>query len=179
MWMRVDFAHREVGGVAEGAFVSPELAQWAEEWRQTRALTYELLRTLPYAVMNFSPHPDFGTFIRQMRHVADIQACYVAATHTGKMDFSAQPRQRALEHSKEDVEAYMRDLDAQLLQSLQTLSAQERGRPIAWGDERVSLLQHLMRLLQHETLHHGMWTFYAKVADLPLPASWNEVWALT
>ena len=32
---------------------------------------------------------------------------------------------------------------------------------------------------QHETLHHGMWAFYSKIADLPLPESWKNAWTLT
>ncbi len=158
---------------------TPELTQWAAVWRQTRALTYDLLRGLPYPIMNFSPHPDFGTLARQMRHMADIQACYVAALQTGVMDFSVQPKQRALEKSKEHLEAYMRQLDEQLLTMLRGLTATHRARPIEWGKEHLTLLQHLMGLLQHETLHHGMWAFYAKIADLPLPDSWRHTWGLS
>jgi len=141
-------------------------------------LTYDLLRSLPYAVMNFSPHPDFGTFIRQMRHVADVQAGYLAAIQTGKMDLSALPRHRTLEQSKDRVEAYLRELDEQLLTLLRALPEPLQVRPIAWGSDHRTLHQHLIALLQHETLHHGMWAFYAKVADLPLPASWRASWGL-
>lgn len=159
-------------------FPTPELEQWAREWQQTRSLTYDLLRALPYAVMNFSPHPDFGTFVRQIRHAADIQARYIQALETGKMDFSGQRKQRALEQSKEQLEGYLRDLDEHLLQTVATLTADRVKKPVAWEGEQLSPLQHLMRLLQHETLHHGMWAIYAKVVDLPLPESWRKSWSL-
>lgn len=162
----------------EATFPTPELAQWAEEWRQTRGLTYDLLHALPYAVMNFSPHPEFGTFVRQIRHIGDMQACYLLGLETGTMDFSAQRRQRALEQSKEHLEAYLRDLDARLLEVVRSLTPERLARPIAWEGERLTPIQHLMRLLQHESLHHGMWAVYAKVADLPLPPSWKASWAL-
>lgn len=158
-------------------FPTPALAEWADAWTHTRSLTYDLLHVLPYAVMNFSPHPDFGTLIRQIRHVADIQACYVSAITSGRMDFSAQPRQRALEQSKEHLEAYLRYLDAELLSVLASLP--DGSRTIAWGEAQATVLQHLMWLLQHETLHHGMWAFYAKIADLALPQSWQQTWRLT
>ncbi len=163
---------------AGDAFPTPDIAQWAEAWRQTRALTYDLLRALPYAVMNFSPQPGFGTLVRQMRHAADIQGCYVAAIGTGRMDFRA-PRQRALEQSKENLAAYMHHLDEELLTALRKLTPEQLARPIDWGGATLTLLQHLLRLLQHETLHHGMWAFYAKIADLPLPQSWKDAWTLT
>lgn len=154
-----------------------ELAQWATEWRGTRALTYDLLRSLPYAVMNFSPHPDFGTFARQIRHLGDIQACYLVALQTGTMDFTSRRRQRALEQSKEHLDAYLQDLDAQLDEVLRGQTPERLAQPITWEGEHVTVLRHLMRLLQHESLHHGILAFYAKVADLPLPASWRA-WAL-
>ncbi len=159
-------------------FPTPALTEWIALWQRTRTLTYDLLRSLPYSVMNFSPHPDFGTFIRQMRHVADIQASYLAAIQTGKMEFSARPKQRKLEQSKERVEAYMRDLDDQLMSALRAMPEAAPLRAIAWGEEQLTLLQHLCGLLQHETLHHGMWAFYAKIADLPLPESWRQRWRL-
>jgi len=163
---------------AAQAFPTPELARWAQAWRQTRALTYDLLRALPYAVMNFSPHPDFGTFARQIRHAGDIQACYLLALQTGRMDFTVQPRQRALEQSRDDLEAYLRDLDDRLLAAVRALPPERLAAPIAWEGEEVAVLTHLTRLLQHETLHHGMWALYARVADLPLPESWRRSWSL-
>lgn len=163
--------------MSEPLLPGPELVRWAEEWRAARALTYDLLRSLPYPVMNFSPHADFGTFARQMRHLGDIQVCYVRAIHSGTMDFSAQRRQRALEQSKEQLEAYLHHVDDELFAALSTLTGEQLERRIVWGSTPVTLLQHLMRLLQHEALHQGMWTMYARVADLPLPESWHEVWA--
>jgi len=151
---------------------------WAEEWRQTRRLTYDLLAALPYAVLNFSPHPDFGTFARQIRHMGEIQACYLLGLQTGKMDFAARARQRALEQSAAHLDAYLRQQDSQLAETLRSLSGEATGRRVAWEGEQVTILQHLMRLLQHETLHHGMLALYAKVADLSLPPSWR-IWALT
>lgn len=159
-------------------FPTSEIAEWVRAWQSTRQLTYDFLHALPYAVMNFSPHPEFGTLIRQIRHVADIQACYIAGIKSGKMDFQVQPRQRALEQSKEHVEAYLRHLDEELISVLRALPDDQRARPIDWGSSRITLLQHLTWLLQHETLHHGMWVFYAKVADLPLPQSWRGAWNL-
>jgi len=126
--------------MAEERYPSAEIAEWVRAWRATRQLTYDLLRALPYAVMNFSPHPEFGTLIRQIRHVADIQACYIAAIRSGKMDFRVQPRQRALEQSKEHVEAYLRHLDGELLSTLKELPADQRARLIDWGPrERARL----------------------------------------
>ena len=159
-------------------FPSKVIAEWVQAWQQTRQLTYDLLRSLPYSVMNFSPHPGFGTLIRQVRHAADMQATYIAALGTGKMDVAAVPQQRALEQSKENLEAYLRHLDEELLGALRVLAPGQLERSVDWGDAKVTVLQHLMRLLQHETLHHGMWVFYAKIADLPLPESWQKMWRL-
>src|SRR5437879_10721822 len=95
-------------------FPTLEVAQWVEAWRHTRGLTYDFLRALPYAVMNFSPHPAFGTLARQIRHAADSESAYVTAIQSGKMDFAGQPRRRALEQSHENPEGYMRHVDGEL-----------------------------------------------------------------
>lgn len=169
---------RTAVGVAAQPYPTPELAQWAEDWQQTRGLTYDLLRILPPAVLNFSPHPDFGTFSRQIRHAGDIQACYLAALDTGKMDFTAQPRQRKVEQSRDHLDAYLQALDASLMESVRGLRRERLTRLILWDGGQLTPLRHLVRLLQHETLHHGMWAIYAKVADFPLPPSWRASWTL-
>ena len=63
--------------------------------------------------------------------------------------------------------------------ALRALTREQLARPVNWGTTTPTLLQHLMWLLQHETLHQGMWAFYAKIADLPLPQSWKDTWRLT
>jgi hypothetical protein len=160
--------------------VPAEFAEWLAEWTATRRLTYDLLAAVPYSVMNFSPDPSFGTLIRQIRHAGDIQASYLAAIESGRMDFATPQRRRSLERSKDDVAAYLLALDAALPATLAGLPEEGRRRSIDWGGgDQPSLGRHLMRLLQHETLHHGMWAFYARIADLPLPDSWRRAWTLS
>src|SRR5437899_8877900 len=137
-------------------FPTAEIAQWVDAWRQTRALTYDLLRALPYAVMNFSPHPEFGTLVRQIRHAADIEAAYLAAIRTGTMDFAGYPRQRSLEQSKENLEGYMRYVDEELVAGLRALTPAQLVRPVEWGTAKPTLLHHRMRRLQHETRHRDL-----------------------
>lgn len=155
--------------------MDPEVSQWADAWRSARALTYDFLRSLPYAIMNFSPHPGFGTLARQIRHVGEIQAGYLEGIKTGQMDLASRRRQRALEQSKERLEAYLQDQDAALLG---LLPRADLGHSIKWPSGPVTLMVHLVRLLQHETLHHGMWIFYAKIAELDLPQSWRDAYNL-
>lgn len=153
--------------------------QWLAAWRRTRGLTCDLLRALPYAVMNFSPHAGFGTFVRQIRHCGDVQAGYLDALRTGALDLTARPRRRELEQSTDHLLAYLAHLDGELEQAVRNLGDQVLTRTVRWGpDEEVTVLQHLMALLQHETLHQGMWMFYATIADLPLPDSWRKTWGL-
>src|SRR2546430_12934834 len=103
-------------------FPTAEIAQWVDAWRQTRALTYDLLRALPYPVMNFSPHPEFGTLVRQIRHAADIEAPYLAPIRTGTMAFAAPPPQRSLHQSKESLYRKLRHVDAKLVPPFQSLT---------------------------------------------------------
>src|SRR5207245_9162124 len=109
-------------------FPTAEIAQWVDAWRQTRALTYDLLRALPYAVMNFSPHPEFGTLVRQIRHAADIEAVYLAAIRTRTMDSAGDPRQPSLEQSKENPAGYIRHADKELDAALRARTPPQLAR---------------------------------------------------
>src|SRR5947209_16232228 len=101
--------------------------------------------------MLFSPHPELGTLARQIRHAADIESAYTTAIHSGKMDFAGQPRRRALQQSKENLEGYLRHVDEELVAALRGLTPEQLARSIDWAAAKPTLPQHLLWLLQHAT----------------------------
>ncbi len=44
---------------------------------------------------------------------------------------------------------------------------------IEWEGEMAGVFQHLMRMLGHETLHHGQWIIYARLMGKKLPPGWK------
>jgi hypothetical protein len=72
--------------------------------------------------------------------------------------------------SKNALKAYLRALDRELVQAVERV---DWNAPIEWGDEMAGVFQHLMRMLAHETLHHGQWILYARLMGKSLPQGWK------
>ncbi len=122
-----------------------DLDLFKSEWKFTRGLTLELLDSLTDAELGETPGPGLGPFWKQFRHVGRLQECYQEALNS-------------------------RALDRELVQAVERV---DWNATIEWEGEMASVFQHLMRMLAHETLHHGQWIIYARLTGKTLPPGWK------
>jgi hypothetical protein len=103
-----------------------------------------------------------------------VEGCYLDALMTGRMAFGLPQVRYAGGSRPEDLRGYLRDLDRRLLEALSGL---RWDQTIDWDGDLVDLFEHLSRLVQHETLHHGQWIAYVLAMGMPFPQSWHA-WGL-
>ena len=147
-----------------------DLDLFKSEWKFTRGLTLELLDSLTDAELSQTPSPELGPFWKQFRHVGRLQECYMEALNTKKIKFDYRNKRYRSGCSKNALKAYLRALDRELVQ---TFEGVDSDATIGWEGEMVSVFQHLMRMLAHETLHHGQWIVYARLMGKQLPPGWK------
>jgi uncharacterized damage-inducible protein DinB len=140
------------------------------EWKFTRGLTLELLDSLTDAELGETPGPGVGPFWKQFRHVGRLQECYMEALNTKKIKFDYSNKRYRSGCSKNALKAYLRALDRELVQAIERV---DWNATIEWEGGRVAVFQHLMRMLAHETLHHGQWILYARLLEKSLPSGWK------
>jgi uncharacterized damage-inducible protein DinB len=122
----------------------------------------------------FRPAIGLGPLWKQFRHVGRVEGCYLDALSTGRMAFGLPQLRYAGDPTRDDLRTYLRELDRRLLDAL---TGQRWDRTIDWDGEPVDLFEHLSRLVQHETLHHGEWIAYVLAMGKPFPESW-QAWGL-
>ena len=147
-----------------------DLDLFKSEWKFTRGLTLELLDSLTDAELSQTPSPELGPFWKQFRHVGCLQECYMEALNTKKIKFDYRNKRYRGGCSKSALKAYLRALDRELVQAFEGIDS---NATIGWEGEMVSVFQHLMRMLAHETLHHGQWIVYACLMGKQLPPGWK------
>ena len=135
-----------------------------------RRLTLDLLRDLPGKALSYSPNKGQGPFWKQFRHVGRVQEDYLTALSARKMRFSAEAGTYRAGNSKLGLLSYLRRLDSRLVAAVKTAR-----RPVDWWGEKVPPAEHLLRLSEHEVLHHGQWLVYLNGLKLKPPKSWH-VW---
>jgi uncharacterized damage-inducible protein DinB len=157
---------------------NPWLAQFAKSWQFTRSLTYDFLHVLTEENLSYSPQLEFGVLGKQIRHIGDVQGCYVDALKSGKVDFSKKRMDKSMETSIEKLEAYLREQDKYLYDTLSGYDKDPIKDQIEWHTCNLSVLEHLFLLPQHEAIHQGQWSLAARQAGIDLPKSWVDNWNL-
>jgi uncharacterized damage-inducible protein DinB len=143
-------------------------------WSCTRGLTCDLLAEMTEADLLFLPGPQLGAFWKQFRHVGRVQECYIDALSTGHVDYS--PEGKSYDHgpSKVWLQSYLARLDEKLFELVEDV---DWLAEVDWFGAKVRIFDHMMRMVTHETLHHGQWVVYVRLMNKPFPDSW-AVWGL-
>ena len=76
--------------------------------------------------------------------------------------------------SRDSLGEYLRTVDGRMDQVLRTT---DDDIEIDWSGEPIPIVEHLQRLVAHETLHHGQWVVYVQLMGGSFPPSW-AAWGL-
>lgn len=143
-------------------------------WSFTRGLTTDLLGEMSESDLLFLPGPQLGAFWKQFRHVGRVQECYLHALNPENQDLSPEGKSYDYGPSKKWLQAYLNRLDDSLFEMVDSLDWLSE---LDWFGEKVNTFEHLMRMVTHETMHHGQWVVYMRLMNKSFPDSWL-VWGL-
>lgn len=151
--------------------MSVSITDLQAEWHTMRALTVDLLTTCSNDDLLFAPQ-GAGPVWKQFRHIGRVHENYLNAMQTGEMVFGMDGCQYDGGPSAERLRGYFERLAAD---HAKAFAAAEAGLTICWPDGQVSTGSHLMRLLNHEILHHGQFMLHWRSQNKALPSSW-QIW---
>lgn len=138
------------------------------DWKYARGHTYAFIKSVPDRTWTFSPHPAFGPICRQLRHLADVQDCYVRGLLDGKIDFRAKRKDVRLEQSKVLLLVHLKELDKHFLAATKHWTHHDWAKQIRWNAHgcppTLSRQQALLYMKEHEIYHQGALQLYAALA---------------
>jgi uncharacterized damage-inducible protein DinB len=148
-------------------------------WKVTRGLTYDLLDALSEQDLLFTPGEKLGPFWKQFRHVGSCQECYLEALKESKVEFKYEDKGYVGGASRSKLKKYLKRLDKKLFKEIEDFSESDWTKGIFWSEDyKPTVYEHLMNLVQHETLHHGEWIVYVFLGGFKFPESWGTIWGL-
>lgn len=140
--------------------------QFLRDWAYLRNNTQEYLKSVPDDRLTFSSHPEWGSIGRHLRHMGDVQECYLNALDTGKLSFKAKRKDRSMESNKQKLAAYFRELDEKLEKKINTMGEQDFLKPVEWKEfDNPTVEATLTYMKEHEVFHQGILQVYAKLAN--------------
>lgn len=150
-----------------------------EEWHFVRRLSLDLLAGQTEASLIAVPGPNMGALWKQFRHIGRVEEDYAEAILTGKIEFNSSRNSYSGGPDRANLRDYLLECDRKLLDALKK-SGDGSALSINWFAESVGLDLHLVRLISHETLHHGQWIQFVKsgqALDVVFPKSW-QAWGV-
>ncbi len=140
------------------------------------------LNSIRSELLTVSPIKNAGTFGKQFRHILDIRKCYLDALKSGILNFNRIDIDRSLENNKQRLlEASKRILeyicaevslcDSQRLEE-KWIDCTPFVRYLGENNKKISPLQVIGLLIEHEVFHEGELALYFKSANLKFPKNW-------
>lgn len=143
------------------------------EWRDMRRMTQDLLEACSETDMDFTLYPDaVSPLWKQFRHIGRVQENYFDALETGTMLFDPAQGSFVGPPHKRHLCVYFTKLGRR---SDTVMACVDPTRLIDWEGDSITAERHLVRLLGHETLHHGQLILSWRALGHRFPKSW-EVW---
>ena len=158
--------------------MSSAIATFKTGWAHTRGLTYDFIAEIPDERWEYSPHPRYAPFHKQVRHLVCVQGVYIGGVHARKTDFSKKHEHYQGALDRESLSAALQEKDRQLSEALAAIGPAEEADYTIDFYGTNTLPAFLSVIPYHEALHQGQWSFYATLGGFETPASWKLNWGL-
>ncbi len=139
--------------------------QFLEDWKYVRGNTIKFIHSVPDNKLSFSPHKNWGTIGKQLRHLADVQDCYLKSIKAGKVSFDNKRKNYEIEKSKKRLLDDMNQRDVELSNVLSKMSGKQLQKKLLWAEVgNSSIIIALTYMKEHEIYHQGILQLYADLA---------------
>jgi len=145
-------------------------------WTHTRGLTYDFIAGVPDDRWEFTPHPRFAPFHKQVRHLVCVQGVYIDGVRNRKTEFERKHEHYDGPLDRHSLVAALHEKDRLLEQALDAVRDEDDHAIEFYGT--LPLATFLTVIPQHEAIHQGQWAFYATLGGYETPGSWKINWGL-
>ena len=151
-----------------------------EDWKFVRGtLTREFVSAVPEEHWECAPYPGAQPLHKQFRHMVWCSGVYVEAFTTRTADWARKKTHYSGGLDRAELLAGLEEWDARLREALAGLPRDDlAGWRVDFMGESFGFDRYVRVLVQHESIHHGMWSVYARLAGFDTPLSWKLNWGL-
>lgn len=146
-------------------------------WEFVRSMTYDFIDVVPEEMWHYSPHEKYSAFSKQVRHLICVQGCYTDALLNRVADFSKKHSYYSGGLDRTELVEGLRQMDARMLEILKQLPEADIISIDFFGSQ-MGLTEYFHTMVQHESIHHGLWSFYSTLGQYSPPRSWKQNWEL-
>lgn len=159
----------------------PAIEDFETSWRFIRSMTYDFIEAVPASQWQFSPHPGCAALAKQFRHMVWLSGVYNDTLKNRTMDFSKKKTFYSGGLEKAELVAALHAKDEelkQLLSEVESSGVNSCRVDMPFLGKAMRFAEFTNVIIQHESLHHGLWSLYARLGGFTTPESWLLNWGL-
>ncbi len=130
-------------------------------WSFVVAMTISFARAVPASKWDFSPHPRFSGFAKQLRHLICVQRAH----YSGSLEAGALIE--GFQAAGAEFSARLRDFDLAV-----------ESPPIDFFGTPMGFAEYTSTVINHFLFHHGQWSLYAALGGFDPPQEWKSNWEI-
>lgn len=155
------------------------IEQIQSTWRYQRKITNDYLKQIPVENWNYTHHKKFATLAKQFRHMVWVYGAYIDGIENRKIDLSKKKSFYDGPLEKEAIQAALKSMDEKFFSVTDGLRSQNLDEyKIDFFGQEMGIIEYSHVMVQHESVHVGIWANYAAFAGFETPKSWQNDWEL-
>ena len=156
-----------------------EVKRFAGSWNFIRGMTKDFVRGVPAEAWEKSPLPEMASLAKQVRHLICVSGTYTRALRTGQMEMKGKHDFYTGGLGKEELLVALEKCDLDLLAALNAIDGETLGEErIDFFGGPMTFSEFTHGMIQHESIHQGLWAAYARAGKFKTPDSWSQNWKL-
>jgi hypothetical protein len=142
-------------------------------------MTVDFIKATPEEQLMKSPHVDYAPLAKQVRHLVWVSGLFNDTLKNKKIDVKNKKTCYSGGLDREELLSALAKQDEILWESLSKFTeGTADSYSMDFFGSTFGLYEFLNNMIQHESMHHGMWALYAKLGGFPCPKSWQSTWEL-
>ncbi|HLE12139.1 MAG: hypothetical protein A2504_17835 [Bdellovibrionales bacterium RIFOXYD12_FULL_39_22] len=153
--------------------------EFKKSWNFIRGMTYEFIDSVPADKWFFTFSEKHSPLCKQFRHMVWISGLYNDALKNRKIDLSKKKTFYDGNLNKSDIVTALKQKDVELESILEDLKSTKLDSfSMEFFGTTIGFTEFCDVIIQHESIHQGLWSAYATLAEFETPKNWKNSWAL-
>jgi len=153
--------------------------EFKRSWSFIRGMTYEFIDVVPSEKWFFTISDKHSPLCKQFRHMVWISSLYNDALKNRKINISKKKTFYDGSLDKSDIVTALKQKDIEFESLLSELKSENLDTfMMEFFGSKIGFTEFCDVMIQHESIHQGLWSAYAALAGFETPINWKRSWML-
>ena len=155
------------------------IEQICNTWKYQRKILNDFLDCIPADKWLYSHHQKVATLDKQFRHMVWVYGAYIDAIENRKIDLTKKKTFYDGTLERDQIRKAFEGMDSKFFCLMDQLKSEDLDNfQIDFFGQEMGLIEFSHVMVQHDSVHMGIWANGAYFGGFQTPKSWQDDWGL-